>query len=431
MKKKILALVDCNNFYVSCEKAFNGAIQTKPTIVLSNNDGCVVARSNDVKQWIKMGQPVFEVEDIIKEHDIQVFSSNYTLYATMSDRFKAVVSQFSPAVEEYSIDEVFAVLTPLATDDLTDYAKTIKARIFQYTSLPVSVSIAPTKCLCKIANEIVKHNSSYDGVLDLTALEDEEVDSLLSQVAIGDVWGIGRKYATFLQNHGIITAKDLKYADEQWIRKYLTVTGYRIVLELRGISCMPLEIVRPSKKGIMCAKTFGQEVKAYTELAEAVACYVARVAEKLRSQDSQAASLTVFVRTNHFNKSIPHYENSYSIRLPFATAFTPDLIVSALKGLEAIFQDGFNYKKAGVMLSKITPLAHVQPDLFGNVSLYDYYRKAKLMAVVDAINAIYGRDSLFFAVQGSTRPWKMRQSQLSGRFTTQWSEILTIERLSE
>lgn len=223
-----------------------------------------------------------------------------------------------------------------------------------------------------------------------------------------------------------MTAKDLKYADEQWIRTYLTVTGHRIVLELRGLSCMPLEIVRPTKKGIMCAKTFGQEIKEYTELAEAVACYVARVAEKLRSQDSQAAFLTVFVRTNHFNKTTPHYENSYSIRLPFATAFTPDLIVSALRGLKAIFQDGFKYKKAGVMLSKITPHAHVQPDLFGDVSLFDYYRKAKLMAVVDAINAIYGRDSLFFAVQGSTRPWKMRQSQLSGRFTTQWSEILTI-----
>ena len=426
MKKNILALVDCNNFYVSCEKAFNGAIQTKPTIVLSNNDGCVVARSNDVKQWIKMGQPVFEVEDIIKEHDIQVFSSNYTLYATMSDRIMRVLSQFSPTLEVYSIDEAFADLTHLAIDDLTEYAKTIKARIFQYISLPVSVSIAPTKCLCKIANELVKHDPSYEGVLDLTALSDVEADTLLSQVAIEDVWGIGRKYATFLQNHGIMTAKDLKYADEQWIRKYLTVTGHRIVLELRGISCMPLEIVRPSKKGIMCAKTFGKEIKEYTELVEAIACYVARAAEKLRSQDLQTALLTVFVRTNHFNTSIPHYENSYSIRLPFATAFTPDLIVCALKGLQAIFQKGFNYKKAGVMLSKITPLAHMQPDLFGDVSLFDYYRKAKLMAAVDAINAIYGRDSLYFAVQGSSRPWKMKQSQLSGRFTTQWSEILTI-----
>lgn len=189
---------------------------------------------------------------------------------------------------------------------------------------------------------------------------------------------------------------------------------------------MPFEIVRSTKKGIMCAKTFGQEIQEYTDLAEAVACYVARVAEKLRSQDSQAAYLTVFVRTNHFNKTTPHYENSYSIRLPFATAFTPDLIVCALRGLKAIFQEGFKYKKAGVMLSKITPHAHVQPDLFGDVSLFDSYRKAKLMAVVDAINAIYGRDSLFFAVQGSTRPWKMRQSQLSGRFTTQWGEILTI-----
>ena len=426
MKKKILALIDVNNFYVSCEKAFSGAIQSKPTIVLSNNDGCVVARSNDVKQWIKMGQPVFEVRDIIKEHDIQVFSSNYTLYATMSDRTMRVLSQFSPSVEVYSIDEAFADLTHLAIDDLTEYGKTIKARVLQYTGLPISVGIASTKCLCKIANELVKHDPSYEGVLDLTALSEDEVDALLSRVAIGDVWGIGRKYTTFLQNHGIMTAKDLKYADEQWIRKYLTVTGHRLVLELRGISCIPLEIVRPTKKGIMCAKTFGQEIKEYTELAEAVACYVARAAEKLRSQDSQAASLTVFVRTNYFNKTTPRYENSYSIRLPFPTAFTPDLIVSALRGLKAIFQDGFNYKKAGVMLSKITPLAHVQPDLFGDVSLYDYYRKAKLMAVVDAINAIYGRNSLFFAVQGSSRPWKMRQSKLSGRFTTQWSEILTI-----
>ena len=426
MKKNILALIDANNFYISCEKAFSGAIQTKPTIVLSNNDGCVVARSNDVKKWIKMGQPVFEVEDIIREHDIQVFSSNYTLYATMSERVMSVLSHFSPALEVYSIDEAFADLTTLSIDDLTDYGKTIKARVMQYTGIPVSVGIASSKCLCKIANEIVKHDPTYEGVLDLTSLPEDEIDTLLSQVAIADVWGIGRKYASFLQNHGIQNAKDLKYADEQWIRKYLTVTGHRIVLELRRISCMPLEVVRPTKKGIMCAKTFGQDIREYTQLAEAVACYTARAAEKLRSQDSQTAFLTVFVRTNHYNKTLPHYENSYSIRLPSPTAFTPDLIASALRGLKAIFQDGFRYKKAGIMLSKITPLAHVQPDLFGEVSLYDYYRQGRLMAIVDTINAIYGRDSLFFAVQGSTRPWKMKQSRLSGRFTTKWSEILTI-----
>ena len=426
MKKKILALIDVNNFYVSCERAFSCAIQTKPTIVLSNNDGCVVARSNDVKQWIKMGQPVFEVEDIIKEHNIQVFSSNYTLYATMSDRVMRLLSQFSPAFEFYSIDEAFVDLTDLPIDDLTDYGKTIKARILQYSSLPVSVGIAATKCLCKIANEIVKHDPHYEGVLDLTALSEEEVDTLLARVVIADVWGIGRKYASFLQNYGILTARDLKYADEQWIRKYLTVTGHRIVLELRGISCMPLEIVKPTKKGIMSAKTFGQAITSYTELTEAVACYVVRAAEKLRREDSQTALLTVFVRTNHYNTTLPHYENSYSIRLPSPTAFTPDLIATALRGLKAIFQDGFHYKKAGILFSKITPLAHVQPDLFGDITLYDYYRKARLMAVVDALNSIYGRDSLFFAVQGSTRPWKMRQSRLSGRFTTQWNEILTI-----
>src|SRR5437660_4117781 len=213
MKKKIFALIDVNNFYVSCEKAFSGAIQAKPTIVLSNNDGCVIARSNDVKQWIKMGQPVFEVEDIIKEHVIQVFSSNYTLYATMSDRVMRVLSQFSPSLEVYSIDEAFADLAPLSIDDLTEYGKTMKERVLRYTGLPVSVGIASTKCLCKIANELVKQDPSYEGVLNLTTLSDEEVDTLLSRVAIEDVWGIGRKYATFLQNHGIMTDRDLKFAD--------------------------------------------------------------------------------------------------------------------------------------------------------------------------------------------------------------------------
>jgi DNA polymerase V len=234
MKKKILALIDVNNFYVSCEKAF---------------------------------------------------------------RAMRILSQFSPLVEIYSIDEAFADLTQLAIDDLTDYGKTIKERVLQYTGLPVSVGIASSKCLCKIANEIVKHDPSYEGVLDLTALTEAEIDTLLSRVAIEEVWGIGRRYATFLQNHGICTAKDLKYADEQWIRKYLTVTGHRIVLELRGISCIPLEIVRPTKKGIMCAKTFGQDIKEYTELAEAVSCYVARSAEKLRSQDAQTTLTKPFPTT--------------------------------------------------------------------------------------------------------------------------------------
>jgi DNA polymerase V len=225
--------------------------------------------------------------------------------------------------------------------------------------------------------------------------------------------GIGRKYSLFLTNYVISTARDLKYADQKWIRSHFTVVGERMVLELRGISCIPLETKRPPKKGIMCAKTFGKEVTSLDELSEAVACYTARTAEKLRQQDSLAASLTVFIRTNTFNQNIPQYTNSMVVAIPYPTSFTPDLIQCALKALNAMYRESYRYKKCGVYLSKITPLDAVQPDLFGDYSLLQHQREARLVAIVDAINRIYGRDTLFFAVQGSTRPWAMRQSHLS------------------
>ncbi len=427
MKKNIYALVDCNNFYVSCERVFHASIQNKPVIVLSNNDGCVVARSNEAKKLgIKMGQPVFECEELIKKRNIRVFSSNYSLYADMSARVMNVLAQFSPRVEVYSIDEAFLDLSELNIDDLTDFGHVTKARVLQLTGIPVSVGIASTKTLCKIANETVKKDTHHDGVLDLTTLSDQAMDELLSNVAIEDVWGIGYKYSLFLMNHGILHAKDLKYADEKWIRRYLTVVGERTVLELRGTACIPLETQRPAKKGIMCSKSFGRDVTRLEELEEVVATYAARAAEKLRSQDSLASCITVFVRTNAFKKDSPQYSNSFSLRIPYPTAFTPELIRYALNALKAMYKDGYNYKKAGVYLTKIVPREGIQPDLFSEFSLYNYYRQARLMHIVDAINKIYGRDTLFFAVQGITRSWKMRQSRLSARFTTQWSEILTI-----
>jgi len=426
MKNKVFALVDANNFYASCERVFNASVQTKPIVVLSNNDSCVVARSNDIKPYIRMGQPVFEIADVIQEHDVQVFSSNYSLYATLSARFKAVLSEFCPRQENYSIDESFLELTYLFIDDPTEYGQTIKARVLQYTGIPVSVSFAATKCLTKIGVEIAKHDPSYHGVLDLTQLSEQERDELLATVAIEDVWGIGVKYAGFLRRFGIDTAKDLKYADERWIRKYLTVTGERIVLELRGISCIPLEVERPSKQGIMSSKTFGRVITTQDEMKEALANYAVRAAEKLREQDSLASRLTVFVRTNSFKKGIPQYSNSYTVNFPYPTSFTPDLIRSVLYGLKQIYQNGYSYYKAGVYLTKITPHSALQPDLFGQFSLTEQYKQARLMLIVDAINRIYGRDTLFFAIQGISRTWRMRQSKLSQRFTTRWSEILTI-----
>ena len=235
MSQKVVALVDCNNFYVSCERAFQVTLRNKPTVVLSNNDGCIVARSNEAKKLgIKMGQPFFQCQDIITRHHVQVFSSNYSLYADMSARVMNVLSQFSLSVEVYSIDEAFLDLTHLANDDLTAFGQTLKASVMQLTGIPVSVGIAPTKSLAKIATETVKKETSYQGVLDLTGCDALQIDALLERIAIDDVWGIGRKYTLFLNNYGIRTARDLKYADQRWMRRHLTVTGERIVLELRG-----------------------------------------------------------------------------------------------------------------------------------------------------------------------------------------------------
>jgi DNA polymerase V len=426
MKNKVFALVDANNFYASCERVFNASVHTKPIVVLSNNDSCVVARSNDIKKYVKMGQPVFEIEDVIQEHDVRVFSSNYSLYATLSARFKAVLSEFCTLQENYSIDESFLELTYLRIDDLTEYGQTLKARVLQDMGIPVSVSFAATKCLTKIGMSVVKHDPSYHGVLDLTGLSEQTIDELLATVAIEDVWGIGHRYAHFLRTQGIDTAKQLKYADETWIRKYLTVIGERIVLELRGICCIPLEVERPPKQSIMSSKTFGREITTRREMEEALAHYAARAAEKLREQDSLASCLTIFIRTNSFKKDIPQYSNSYTITFPYSTSFTPDLIRYALYGLKQIYQEGYSYYKAGVSLTKITPHSALQPDLFGDFSLTEQYKRARLMLIVDAINRIHGRDTLFFAIQGINRTWRMRQSKLSQRFTTQWSEILTI-----
>jgi DNA polymerase V len=426
MKNNVFSLVDANNFYASCERVFNASVQSKPIVVLSNNDGCVVARSNDIKQYVKMGQPVFEIEDVIQAHDVQVFSSNYSLYAGLSARVMAVLSEFSPLQEIYSIDESFLELTHFLIDDFTECGHSIKARVFQCTSIPVSVSFAATKCLSKIGVEIVKHDPSYEGVLDLTGLSEQALDELLATVAIEDVWGVGSKYARFLRSFGIDTAKALKYADETWIRKYLTVTGARIVLELRGISCIPIELDRPPKQGIMCSRTFGREITSREEMGAALANYAARAAEKLREQDSLASCLTIFIRTNSFRKDTPQYSNSYTLNFPYPTAFTPNLIRYALDGLKRIYQDGYRYKKAGVYLTKITPQHALQPDLFGEFTLAEQYKQARLMLIVDLLNRIYGRDTLFFAREGITRGWSMQRHKLSQRFTTQWSEILTI-----
>lgn len=427
MRKHIYALIDCASFYVSCEKAFAAVLHTRPTVVLSNNDGCIVALDTLAKNLgLKRGQPVFKQQELLRTHDVQVFSSNYTLYQEMSARVMNVLAEFSPRLEVYSIDEGWLDLTDLAIDDLAELGHTIKSRVLQYTGIPVRVAIAPTKCLTKIACELIKTDSRYADVLDLTSFAREQLNEALSSVAIDDIWGIGSKYARFLRNYGIDTAKDVRDADERWIRKHLTVVGARIQAELRGTACIPLEIKRPPKQQIICSKSFGKQVESEEELQEAVSTYMARAAEKLREQESLCGRISVFVRTNGFDEDAPQYTNEFTLEMLYPTAFTPELIRQALAGLHAIYRPTYRYKKAGVSLSKITPLPVVQPDLFGEVSLSEHYRQDHLMAIVDALNRIFGRETLFFAAQGIARNWKMKQHRLSRHYTTRWDEVALV-----
>ncbi len=427
MNGKVVALVDCNNFSVSCERAFHVALQNTPVVVLSNNDGCIVARSNEAKKLgLKMGQPLFQCREIIKKHNVQVFSSNYSLYADMSARVMHLLSQCTPAVEVYSIDEAFLDLSGLAIDDLSEFGHSLQARILQYTGIPVSIGIATTKTLAKVAVENAKKDSAFEGVLDITGWETLKLDALLERIAVEDVWGIGRKYTLFLNNYGIQTAKDLKYADRHWIRRHLTVTGERLVLELAGTACLPVEPRIQAKKSIICAKTFGRDITTEQELQEAVATYTARVVEKLRQQDSLAAELSVFIQTDRFKTEQPQYANSMTMELTTPTAYTPELISNALYALHAMYRPDYRYKKAGVALGRIISDGVVQPDLFGAFSMDTHQRQGRLMFILDAINRIYGPNTLSFAVQGSSRPWAMRQRRLSPCVTTRWNEILTI-----
>jgi len=429
VKQHIFLLADAMQFYVSCERVFQAELHNTPTIILSNNDGCIVALSPEAKALgLKRGQPLFQVQKIIRSHNVQVFSSNYALYGSMHRRFMGVLSEACPRLEKYSIDEAWAELTDMEIPDLTEFGHEIKRKVYQYTGLPTRVAIAPTKVLTKIGCELLKQNQHYGDTLDLTTFSQKRLDNSLAQVDVEDVWGIGSRYAQLLHNYDIHTAKDLKYANERWIKKRLTVLGARIQAELQGVSCFPLEEKKPPKQEIICAKSFGRAIQSLDELLEAVATYTARVAEKLRQQDSLASQITIFVRTNPFATNAPHYANEFTIELAYPTSFTPELIKQARKALHAIYRPGLRYDKGGVILGKITPLHAMQLDLFGEVNLSEHYSQARLMAVMDLLNHIFGRDTLTFASQGIQHNWRMRQEWLSQRYTTRKEELLIVSQ---
>lgn len=414
----VFALVDCNNFYASCERVFNPKLNGKPIVVLSNNDGCVVARSNEAKALgIGMGVPEFQIRSVLRTHRVQVFSSNYTLYGDLSQRIMETLEQFSPHIEVYSIDEAFLSLLGFARRDLTEYGRQIRRTVKQWTGIPVSVGMAETKTLAKIANRIAKRNPATGGVCDLLACPDRE--ALLEGVAVEDVWGIGPNYARLLNQHGLTTALQLRQADDQWIRKHLGIVGVRLVYELRGHSCLDLDECPAPKQGITCSRAFGRSVCTLADMEEAVSSYVSRAAEKLRGEGLAATVLTVFLMTNAFTDE-PQYRNSVTCSLLVGTDTTSELIRVALKGLRSIYRDGYRYKKAGVMCTALVSASQVQPDLFDH---QDRPRSKRLMAALDAVNDRWGAGTLEYASSGLTKTWKTQFHRRSPAYTTDWNEL--------
>ncbi|ARA94519.1 hypothetical protein AWN76_016035 [Rhodothermaceae bacterium RA] len=408
------ALVDCNNFYVSCERVFDPGLEGCPVVVLSNNDGCIIARSNEAKALgLPMGAPVFRYRRVIRQHGVAVFSSNYALYGDMSQRVMSTLQAAVPEVEAYSIDEAFLHLAPALRTPA--FARDLRERVWRWTGIPTSIGLGPTKTLAKIANRFAKRHAPH-GVCCLTA---RNADALLARVPVEDVWGIGPRYAARLQAHGLRTARDLRDADDRWIRQHLTVVGLRTVWELRGRSCLPLEQVRPPRKAILCSRSFGTPQRDLAGIREAVTAFAARVGEKLRRQGSVAAVVSVFLTTKDHGPG-PSYSNRATTTLSIPTSYTPDLIRAAHAGLERIYRPGFAYRKAGVMVTGIQPAPDRQGDLFAAPPAPE---QSALMDTIDAINRRWGRGTLCFGASGLDRPWQMNQQRRSPRFTTRWNEL--------
>jgi DNA polymerase V len=418
MMNKVFALVDCNNFYASCERLFQPELHDKPIVVLSNNDGCIVARSNEAKALgLPMGAPYFKNKALIEKHQVQVFSSNYALYGDLSHRVMSVLQAVEPEVEIYSIDEAFISLPGIRRNDLSGQMKGLKKRVERDVGIPVSIGIGPTKTLAKIANNFAKKNPQHRGVFEIS--DHDHFDELLSSLGVGDIWGIGRRSTRKLNRHGIYTALQLKNTDDTWIRKQLTVTGLRTVMELRGIPCISLDNSNPTKKSIISSRSFGKPISGLADLKEAISTHVSIGAEKLRRQRSTANSVHVFIYTNRFKKDAPQYSGNIMTTLPQASSYTPTMIKYALRGLERIYKPGYAYNKAGIMMTELGSEDHSQQNLFCSENKEDY----TLMSTMDMINSRWGRNTLQFAAAGLHKPWGMKQAHKSPAYTTSWQEI--------
>ena len=423
-----IALIDANNFYVSCERVFRPDLEGKPVVVLSNNDGCVVARSAEVKALgVAMGTPWFQLKKLAQKEGIIALSSNYTLYADMSQRMMAILSTFSPIQEVYSIDECFLDLQGVAPEQCRQIGQTARQRIRQWLGLPVGVGIAPTKTLAKLANHLAKKRPEYIGVCVWEEIPEQKQTEILQQLPVSEVWGIGRQWSQRLQKIGILTVWDLQNADPKPMRPRFSLLMERMIRELRDESCIAMEEVAPPRQEIQSSRSFGHPVKTMEELGEAISLYIVRATSKLRRQDSVAAALRVYIRTYPFQNHLPQYQAARTVVLSHPSQDTRIFLHAGKLALTQMYRVGFAYAKAGVHLLEISSAQSVQTDLFGDAEAEN--RAQNLMATLDQINARFGKSIMQPGIAGWQEPrgWAMKRGNKSPAYTTQWKELARVK----
>lgn len=416
------ALVDCNNFYASCERLFRPNLKNQPVVVLSNNDGCVIARSQEAKDvGIGMGAPLFKIRTLIKEHNVAVCSSNYALYGDISERVMTTLGSNAPNHEVYSIDECFLDLHNLGVPDLSEWCKNLRQSTYQWTGIPVSIGVGPTKTLAKLANRLAKKSVKAGGVIDLSNHPDW-IEPALRKTPIGDVWGVGRKWSQMLQERGIITAHDFAHAEDGWIRKKMGVVGLRTVHELRGYVCHALEDQPQPKQTTCCTRSFGEAITDKSQVHDALMSFAERAAEKVRSADQVAGVVQVFIRTDPFNPNAAQKSLSGSVTFNQPTSDTRAISGAVTRILDRIWREGFAWKKAGVMMLDLTAKGSAPPSLFDAVPKHN----DGLMLAIDTINARHGRGSVGLGLAGKAQDWRMRRDNLSPSFTTKWEDLAKV-----
>ena len=416
----MIALADCNNFYASCERVFNPGLKNKPIVVLSNNDGCIIARSNEAKVLgIKMGVPVFQVRDIIDNNNVYVFSTNFALYGDMSSRVMSLLSDMSPEIEIYSIDEAFMNFT--GVKDSVHLASKMKSIIAKSTGIPISIGIAETKTLAKVANYIAKKQTA-NGVYALT--EQQQIENVLKELPVSKLWGVGNRHLRMLNSYGINTAYDFIQLNEDWVLEKMTIMGLRMQRELKGDSCFGIDAYPSRKKNIRTSRSFGVKVKSLQTIQESIIAHAARCAEKLRIENSCARYVSVILRTNPFSKSQDYYYGYKSINLEIPTNDSMEIVNAAKALLGSIYKEGLIYTKSGVIVGDNVPADQVQLNLF--YSEQGKEKRKNLYKSVDFINQTMGRDKIQLLGQGIAKKWKLKQENLSPCYTTRWTDLLRV-----